>query len=154
MRLSAIRDTRVIEEVIDELLVPVDATDADDDDTDEEDDDPGIYTDEDFWEALDLIDSARYQIKMILRHSTSIHQGRKQSAEKVADELKQFMDHFLPNPMAPSEPDVVEPLPVVKMAAMYWECYFCEVHNPSEEAICRGCARMSVGAEHFEGVAE
>ena len=59
---------------------------------------------------------------------------------QVADEIQQFIDQFIPT--GPSETE--------KKARIYWECFFCEMHNPAEEEVCGRCSRMSHGAEMFE----
>ena len=100
-----------------------------------------VFDDDDFWEAIDIMESARYQLMQAIKFTPSMHPGRRVSMEKVADELQQFIDLFI---VAPTEPSTVSSLVV-----LFWECAYCRRHNPAEESVCRECGAAASG-EAFE----
>lgn len=67
----------------------------------EEDDEIWGFDDEDFYNALDLLETSYNILKGVLL-TASIHTGRRQAVQNHCDDLKQFIDEF-PIFVAPAE---------------------------------------------------
>jgi hypothetical protein len=55
-----------------------------------------VFDDDDFYEAIQLLDEARESIKMTLKYC-NVGPTRRHFLEKLCDEIKQFEDQFVVN---------------------------------------------------------
>lgn len=58
-----------------------------------EEEDAG-YSDEDFWEAIDLLETSRKSMLVVLKYA-EITAGRRTLMNNLCDDIKQFLDFFV-----------------------------------------------------------
>lgn len=57
------------------------------------------YDDDDFWEALDLLETCRKVVKNIIdRHQDDLTVGRSRIIHNLADDIGVFLSHFIELP--------------------------------------------------------
>jgi hypothetical protein len=55
----------------------------------------GCFNDDDFWEAIDLLESAKKSVDAVLRYAEGLTQGREKILKNLSDDIGVFVSHFV-----------------------------------------------------------
>lgn len=81
-------------EIVEQLASTPDVEEVDEDDVLE----ILSYTDDDFWEALDFLETAKKHIDRILRYNDSFPKIQRAHLKNLSVDVGRFLDEFIVNP--------------------------------------------------------